>query len=100
MVRTHETRLGPNVLPGPHPNTVIGNNVTIGHQVIIFLSKHPSALQHMQLAHIYMCSGMHDAHKRVQQRPACWGVRTFSRHIMLRRLRTKTVSRKVYVLCR
>ena len=34
VVRTHETRLGPDVLPGPHPNTVIGNNVTIGHQVL------------------------------------------------------------------
>jgi len=33
VVRTHETRLGPDVLPGPHPNTVIGDNVTIGHQV-------------------------------------------------------------------
>ena len=34
VVRTQETRLGPGVLPGPHPDTVIGNNVTVGHQVV------------------------------------------------------------------
>ena len=33
VVRTHETRLGADVMPGPHPDTVIGNHVTIGHHV-------------------------------------------------------------------
>jgi hypothetical protein len=33
VVRTHEARLGADVLPGPHPDTVIGDHVTIGHQV-------------------------------------------------------------------
>lgn len=33
VVRTHVTRLGPGQLPGLHPHTVIGNHVTIGHQV-------------------------------------------------------------------
>jgi len=32
VVRTHQTRLGPGVLPGAHPDTTIGSNVTIGHQ--------------------------------------------------------------------
>lgn len=32
VVRTHVTHLGPGQMPGLHPDTLIGNHVTIGHQ--------------------------------------------------------------------